>query len=230
LKINGLGLIEMEQTGPPGCWGDSAAESSRYVTLQTLLAQSTSNINLSLLVTPQGVVRYPSPPSPWAASDTSSDQVMPLLAATCLTQTPLNSIVIAQLTTSDYKTGNGQLINLTTYAQLKRCQGSKIQGLFDLSILGQALVSRLPFVWNTNATLNPSTWFISSYGSSADYLNWINALSFARQVNWTFPCYLATKVVSSNKAMSEIASYYQPEPNSQWLLDIYKEAIAKIWR
>jgi hypothetical protein len=223
MKLNNLGLLIMEQESSPGCWGDACAENSRYITLSNLLKNST-NINLNLFVSAQGVVRYPGPPGIWGANDTSDDQVSPLIAATSLIQPILCKTIISQVESNGYKTGNGKYIHPQSYAQLKRAQGSKFQGLLDWTIVIQALLFKIPIYWNDGTKS-----FQTTANDYADYLNYINFLAFAKQKRWTLACSIATKIVSANTAMSKVKQYYLPEPNVQWLLDIYQSAITKIW-
>jgi hypothetical protein len=193
-----------------------------------LLGQTPTS-QIQFFVTDLGVLRYPT--SPWRESDTSDDQVSPLIAAVTLTNISLAVKVINQVVFAGWKIGNGQLIHPTSYAQIKRAQGSWCQSLWDLAILSQALIMALPFAFSPNATINPSTWFVSSAGQTADYLNFINALAFARTTDtFTISCWLATKIISLEKALAKVESYYKPEPNSQWLIDIYSAALAKIWQ
>jgi len=229
--IDSLGLITLQQEGPPGCWGDGCAEASRYVTLLSLLGQPTDTINLSLFITPQGVVRYPQPPGFWGPGDTSGDQIAPLIAATSLTNPQLCQTVMAQLDNNDFRTGNGTLANPCLMAQMARAEGNMLQQLWDISILVQALIFKLPFAWNPNASINPNSWFISSAGQSSGYLNFINFLAFATaKKNSTIACWLAKKVISSEKAMTEVTAYFVPsEPNVEWMLNLYRQALPKIW-
>jgi hypothetical protein len=212
------GLIVMEQEGPPGCFGDACAETSRYVTLQNILGNKT-NSNLTLLVTNTGVLRYPSPPGIWTESDCSDDQVMPLISTGVMINT-----IIEQLEDNGYKTGNGDLIHPTTYAQLRRSQDCSFQWLWDFTILFQALLFKLPFYYNDGKKD-----FESTSDDTADYLNFINFLAFAKLKNETWVCKLTKKIISSSTAFSKVQSYYSDEPNSEWLLDIYQDAIVKIW-
>ena len=218
----------MEQDGLPGGYGDSCAETSRYITLDKLLGNPASS-QLTLFITSGGVVRYPSPPSPWGVSDTSSDQEAPLIAATSLTDPSLADEILSLIKDSGYRTGNGTLINPGMWAQMMRHQGSRIQWLWDLAILGQALIFKLPLAFNPNASANPNSWLVAASTQTSGYLNWVNALAFARQVKWTWPCWLATKIISSDKTWKNIQSYYQPEPNSSWVLNVYAQALKKIW-
>lgn len=228
MKLDQNGLVVLDQTGPPGNTGDSCCYTSCMITLQTLLGQPLSS-NLSLFVTPQGVIRYPG--SVWNASDTSADQVAPLLAACSLTQPALAAEILQQLDNSDFRTGNGTLANPCLMAQMARAEGTILQQLWDISILVQALIFRLPFAWNPNASVKPNSWFISSAGQSSGYLNFINFLAFATaKKNSTIACWLAKKVISSEKAMAEVTAYFVPsEPNVEWMLNLYRQALPKIW-
>ena len=225
------GFITMQQDTFPGSVGDSCAETGRMMLLCYILNILHKPVNLQLLVTPQGVVRYPSPPSPWGPSDTSADQVAPLLAICSLQEPELAQQILDQITNNGFRTGNGEVANPCLLAQMVRAEGhSWRQQIYDISILIQALLLKLPFAWNPNATLNPLTWFVSSANQSANYLNFINFLGFARaKKNFTLSCWLASKIISSDKALAEVQAYYKPEPNSQWILDMYAAALPKIW-
>jgi hypothetical protein len=227
MHLDSNGLVVMDQESFPGNIGDSCCYTSNMVTLQFLLNIKITS-NLSLFITPSGVIRYPT--SPWGPTDTSADQVAPLLAACQLTQPALANQVISQIQSNGWKTGNGNIINPGLLAQLKRCESSILQSVWDLAILGQALIFMLPWAWNSSATLNPTTWLVSASTQTSGYLNWINALAFARTKKWTLPCWLSTKLVSKNKALAAVTSYYKPEPNSAWLLALYAEASSLIWK
>ena len=225
MKLDGNGLIVLEQCSFPGSIGDSAAETSRMVTLQRLLGLPIQS-DLALFVTDKGVLRYPT--SPWRENDTSGDQVAPLIAAGDQSH---QQAVINQIKANGYKTGNGNLINPGFFANMQRANGVWIQWPWDLAILGEAFILALPFAWNPNASMiNPLTWLVSSSNQTAPYLNWINALAFARQKKWTLPCWLATKIVSKKKALAAVKSYYSVEPKVQWLLDLYDQAANEIWK
>jgi hypothetical protein len=230
--LDANGLVVFEQCAFPGSIGDSCAETSRLVTLQSFLDKKVIS-DLSLFVTPQGIVRYPVRSalgtSPWGTSDTSSDQVAPLISALALSNPQLCHTVLQQIAANDFKTGNGQLVELGLLANMERAVKYWDQPICDLAILGQALIFCLPFAWNPNATLSPSTWFVSASTQTSGYLNFINCLAFARKKHWTFPCWLATKVVSSKKALKMVQAYFKPEPDVQWYLDLYVQALPKIW-
>jgi hypothetical protein len=213
------GMIQLEQTGPPGNIGDSAAESGRLSTLRTFLKQPNSDIKLDNFVQADGaVIRHPD--SPWGASDTSSDQVIPLLP---MLDKSTQSLVIRRIRNDGYRTGNSQLISPLLYAQLKRAEGSRLQLVWDLAILLQALLFYSPIRWN-DATGS----LTSSAGSTADYLNWLNTILFSKMKNPTPTSKLAKKLVPNSKILAAVSSYYAPEPDSAWLIDLYKKALEKI--
>jgi hypothetical protein len=221
MHFDNNGLLVMDQEGFPGNIGDSCAETSRYVTLQYLLGNP-PKIDLSPFDTSLGVIDYPS--SPWGPNTTSDDQVSPLIAATSLTNSQLCKTITLQVEDAGYKTGNGQFIHPSSFAQLERSQGSIVQGLWDWTIVFQALLFKVPVYWNDGTKS-----FQTTANDEADYLNFVNFLAFAKQKRWTLACWLATKLTSSSVVMAKVSGYYQKEPNVQWLLDIYQQSIKKVW-
>lgn len=223
MYIDSYQLIVMEQSGFPGGWGDSAAESSRYVILATINGEKV-NINLKQLVTETGVLRHPL--SPWRENDTSSDQVVPLLAATSLLQPELASVIIKQIKTAGYKTGNGDLISTGLLENMRRAEKKHFLWISDLAILGQALIFQLPFRWSDS-----KRFFELSSGSSSDYLNFTTDLAFAKITNTeTIPIKLAKLlIVSKEKILSEVNSYYAAEPNHSMIIEEYTKALERIY-
>lgn len=214
LDSNGLIILEQDST-LAGNTGDSCAETCRYVTMCKLLGLQ-NNSNVSLYVdTDNGVVRYP---GVWPESDTSSDQVIPLLP--CL-PILLQAQVIAKIRQT-YETGNGEFVTWSLFCQMRRCLNSKSQWLDDLCLVLQALVFLVPFSIN----FGPGNLFQPQ--GTADYLNFINMLAFARMRNWTWCCSLATEICSQAKVLAAVESYYKPEPNP-WVIEIYKQAVPKVW-
>jgi hypothetical protein len=222
MHLDSQGLVVLDQDTFPGNIGDSCAETSRLVTLNSLNNEFPWT-QLSAFITDKGILRYPT--SPWREDDTSSDQVAPLIAACSLTQPQLTNIVIAKIVSAGYKTGNGNIISPGLLTNMKRHQKSCWQSFWDLAILGQALLFKVPVRWSDS-----KKWFEPSSGSSADYLNFINGLAFAKQRNWTWVCSLCVKLVSADTALAAVQSYYKPEPNNSIILDAYAKSIQKIWR
>lgn len=216
------GFVNLEQSPFPGSIGDSCAETSRYVLLSYILGKDIK-INLSPFITSKGVLRHPD--SPWREDDTSDDQVSPLISVCSVTAPELAYKVIKQLEENHLKTGNGKLIHLTTLAQLERvCHRSGLWA-WDIVILAQALILKLPYQWNDGKKK-----FTKTQDNSADYLNFINYLALASTTR-TFGllCKLACKIISKELALNKVQSYYAQEPNNQIILDLYAKAIPIIW-
>lgn len=220
MKFDKYGLIELEQCGFPGNIGDGCAEYARYATLCKFLDIPISP-NLIAFITDIGVLRHPN--SIWGTSDTSDDQVSPLIAAAALYQPELADKIIAQLEAAGCKSGNGQYIHLTTFAQIFRYQKYPLQWLFDMSILGQTVFMLLPFRWSDS-----KHWFESNKNSSSDYLNWLNFLIFAKMQSFSWPCRLALKLISAEKTFEKIQDYYCPEPQA-WIVPMYEQAIRNLY-
>lgn len=223
MMIDTYGYVIMEQSPLPGGYGDSCAETGRYAVL-AYINGTKLDIKFNSFVTDIGVLRHPD--SPWREDDTSGDQVSPLIAATALIQPVLGYRVIKQIEDAGYKTGNGDLLSPGIYAQMRRAQRKSFLWLSDLALVGQALLLKLPIRWSDS-----KRWFESTSGSSCDYLNLVNNLAFARAMeSWTWPCWLATKLISQELALSKAKDYYEPEPNNGMILEQYAEAIPKIWK
>jgi hypothetical protein len=222
MYIDTYGFIIMEQSALPGGYGDSCAETSRYVVLAYINGKKL-DIDLRPFVTEKGVLRHPD--SPWREDDTSSDQVYPLIAAGYVLQPVVAYKAIKQIADAGDRTGNSDKINIGMYAQIARFFSKDYLWVRDLTLVGQALIFKIPFRWSDSKKR-----LERSSGSSSDYLNFINGLAFARINKWTWPCWLATKIISKEKAMSKVSDYYKPEPNSDWLLQLYTRAIPKIWQ
>lgn len=218
MLLDAFGFIVMEQNGFPGNIGDSAAETGRYITMSKV------KIDLSPLVTDKGVLRHPT--SPWREDDTSSDQVAPLIAAASIIgANDVADTIIRQIRNGGYKTGNRQLISPGLYANIRRHEDSMLLGLSDLAILGQALLFKFPYRWSDSKKT-----FESSANSSADYLNFVNALIFAKAKNsFTLTLKLTVLITSGQIVIDKIRSYYASEPNSAWIIKLYEENIKMIY-
>lgn len=222
MKFDSYTFIVMEQSGFPGNIGDSAAETGRYMTLSALV-HSLPSIDLSPFITDKGVLRHPT--SPWREDDTSDDQTSPLLAACSIRQPELANKIIAQIKAARWKTGNGQMIHPSSFAQIKRHQGSWLQGLWDISIVGQALLLKCPYRWSDS-----KKWFERSSGSSSDYLNFVNFLAYANlKGSFGISCKIATKLIDMGDVLMKVHDYYSIEPNNKMILDLYMKALPLIW-
>lgn len=215
--LDAYNFITMEQTGSPGNIGDSLSETSRYLTLLGVIGDKTV-INLSPFITDKGILRHPL--SPWRESDTSSDQVSPLIAAASVSSQFLIEDKVLGFT--KYKTGNGDFITLGLLANKRRAQNKHFLWISDLAILAQALIFKLPY--------NIVNYKLVKNNGTSDYLNFVNNLAFAKfKKNETWPLKLAKWLTPKNKILQKIRLYYRPEPNSQWLIDIYEKALGEIY-
>jgi hypothetical protein len=218
MVLDNYRFIKMEQCLWPGSTGDSCAETGRYITLSYLIGED-PEINLFPFMTDKGFLRHPE--TLWREDDFTSDQMAPFLSAASLTQPLLAGIAVNRIKNAGWKTGNGDYITPGLLASIKRVQNSKIQWIYDLAFLGQALIFKLPIRWSDS-----KRWFERSEGSSADYLNFLNGIAFAKaKKKLTWPMKLALKLTGKAKIMSKVEDYYFVEPNSQWILDIYKKAL-----
>jgi len=208
MKIDKYGCIVMEQNpeGDPGNLGDSCAETGRYQHLCRQLGETDFTIYLGRFITDAGILRHPD--SPWREDDTSSDQVLPLyLGGTDLTKARVKII----LQRAGYRTGNGDFINPKLFALIK-----DNTFLLNISLAAQAAIFKLPYRWN-----DEKKWFESTEGSSADYLNFIHAALYAS--SWV------RRLVSKEKLIERVQHYYRVEPNSAWVVDLYKRVIQEKW-
>lgn len=213
-------LIEMEQCSFPGNIGDSCAETSRFVILSQLVKDHNFEIDLNDFLTPIGVLRHPD--SPWLENDTSFDQVMPLIIAGMLTDITVANKAKAFIKKDGYKTGNGDLVPPSYLPVIMR--NSKFNFIFDIIVILQSLLFLLPYRWSdSKKKLEPMQ------GSSADYLNFVMILAFAKLTNTvTLPLKIAQKLTPKDKILEKIKSYYAPEPNA-FIVSYYQEALEKIF-
>ena len=213
------GLVVLDQCGFPGNIGDSCAETSRLYVLKRFVTGQVENEKeiLSQFITPKGIIRHPD--SPWKEDDTSSDQVLPFVVAATKWTEPIPGCLFFS------RTGNGDLVTPNLLAVQKRALG-KSSWFYDLSILGQSFIFKIPFRWN-----DEKKWFESSKDSSCDYLNFVMALIQSNESNSiTWPIRSAIKRTSKDLVLNKIKQYYLKEPNSENLVSLYSLAIDKIWK
>lgn len=210
--------MEQNPPGDPGRTADSAAETGRYITLKAVIGD-TVIINLKPLVTDKEILRHPN--CIW--HDAPSDTVAPLLAAASIIDPETEQKILVLI--KDNKTPNGNVISPGLWAERRRIEGKKLLWASDLVILGQALLFKLPYRWSDSKKT-----FEKTSGSSADYLNYINyiALAKVKDKKLNLVLKLALKLTGKANILEKIQSYYKPEPNSQWILDLYKKVIEEL--
>lgn len=219
MKTDSNGLIEMEHCAFPGNVGDSCAETCRYISLVAFVfnsfEQQAFSKAIEMFLSPVGVLRHPK--SPWREDDTSSDQVLPLVVAADFCGFDLPGFVFKT------KTGNGDYVSPMLFAVQKRFK-RKQYWFFDLSILAQCYVFKIPFRWNDEKKS-----FEGSKGSSCDYLNLIISLIHSVKTKTeTWPIKKAIKSLDKDVVFQKVKDYYSNEPNA-FVVSWYEKAITKLW-
>ncbi len=203
----------MEQNGYPGNIGDSCAETSRYAHLKDLLNEDRSDVDLQQFQTETGFVRHPTAPEGWREDDFSGDQALPLYLASRDNPSadPIYWKLRNSIETTGYKSGNGDFISPVFYGLV-----TDKQWLVSLSTAVQGLLFRFPYRWS-DAYKNIER----QEGSSADYLNYLHAAVYASPYARSF--------VSKATLKQKIRDYYEVEPNSLWLVQLYDRVIDLYW-
>lgn len=206
MRIDELGCVEMQQTGWPGNIGDSAAESGRLEHLRMLLGEYVSISNLDMFVTSLGYVRHPKVPPEWAEKDFSSDQALPLYLAWRRSGNYSRSEEMRRRL--KYKTGNGDLLSPGLFAEMHA------EWLRVPLLLTQLAIFKFPYRWNDERRS-----FERTKNSSADYINFIHVAVYA-------PKWLR-KLISPKTLMDKVMDYYEPEPQSAMIKNLYFNVVNK---
>lgn len=208
--VDGYFTLVREQTGPPGCYGDSCNETSRAVVVHRFLKHWSEEIlDLEKFVTENGYVRHPE--SPWREDDMPTDQMLPLfLAAKKTGNKELTGLIINDIKKNKFRTPNGQLVHPIFLAFLT---DNKLG--IELCLAAQAAFFKIPWRWN-----DQKKQIESSSNESSDYVNW---LVYALDSTWAY------KLIPKETLKKKVWEYYKPEPNSQWLIEIYEKAINLKW-
>ncbi len=203
MKIDELGCLISENPNNDfdGARGDSFAESGRLDHMNFRLGLPTQ-CNMTAFRVPEGWVRHPL--CKWDYKDTSTDQYLPGFLAL----NPIYAEVMkSELKANWYRLPNGQLINPGFYALLK---GN--QWLINQTLAAQAVIFKFPYRWS-----DEKRWFEKSANSSCDYLNWIHASLYAYP--WV------RNMIPKDTLKQKVRDYYNPEANSDWLIQIYDRFI-----
>lgn len=222
MYLDNSGYVVMEEVGAPGNTGDSAAESGRLYTLRAVLGDKVV-VDLSGFITEKGLLRHPE--SPWREDDMSSDQISPLITAAFLQDPKSLEPILTHIRKNHYRTGNGNLITPGLYANIRRAENRRMLWLSDLAVLGQTLIFKLPIRWSDS-----KKWFEKNNESSADYLNWINNIAFAKaKGKLTWPLKLSLVLIPKDKVLEKIKHYYKNEPHSDWVINLYEKVIEDLY-
>lgn len=223
MRIDSYKTLVMDQCFWPGNIGDSCAETARYVHLKSLLGLPAPEVDLNAFVTNTGFVRHPTAPTSaqlppnadgtpaasWRETDFSSDQGLPLFLAARKTDQRLANLIISRIFGDGYKTGNGDFVNPGFYSFLEN-----LSWLTHVAVDVQALLLRFPYRWSDSKNK-----FEPMEESAADYLNWIHSAVYCNPIE--------RKLIHADVLKAKVAEYYAPEPNCQFLLDLYNQVIDK---
>lgn len=216
MRIDEWGLIRCGGPGEPGDMGDSCAEFSRWINLMFIIngeVPQTLASGLRLFRTDKGYVRHPSPnlPEDWREGDFSQDQAAPWLIA--VARCGLDDLFheFATRINGRWRFFNGTFFTVAfSVLFLRLITGSR--WMLDLNLGAQHLLLNVPLRWSDS-----KRWFEWDRNASADWLNFFHALSLASP--WV------RRLVSREKFMEKVRSYYAPEGDSaKWLVDLYDQA------
>lgn len=240
MKFDNLNTLYMEHEGPPNCYGDSCAETSRFWHLLYIREKVINNgimihpsiqpiqqdirTSLNNFITDKGYIRHPLVPEDWKETDFTSDQGMPLyLAFDKWNLVDEQTQMYNRLKENKWRTGNGDIIAPPFIAILLR---PKYKYLADLIIFFQAFIMKFfPYRWNDGKKCIEST-----ENSSGDYLNFVHAVFNSIYYGDTFISKWTRKLFTKEFINGKLEHYYKPETNVRWLLDIYKEVVNKVFR
>ena len=204
MKYDELGCLIREAEEFPASYGDSCAETCRALVL------GAKRGDWNEFVTRKGYVRHPllTNLEGWNEEDFSNDQLAPLLMAI-----KLDGWSFFRRDSGRHIAGTNTLLNPATWALTRGHY--RLLSLFNLF---QGLLLSLPYRWQDKGG------FVSTEGESADWLNYVVTYVFLkRSGRWV------TLLHSKERCLEKVRHYYQggtdAEPNSDWLLKLYEEAL-----
>ncbi len=234
------GLIRMEKDGLPGDIGDSCAETFRYFHLRALLepaAKEDNNIRKSVLLamtnvrTNIGYLRHPLAPEKddkganWREPGFSHDQFKAMyMALRAFGFTGFTGEAERRIKSNWYRTGDNNLIHPSYFTYSKRAHGRQ-NNMSDFPLIAQAyLLLKVKKRWNDEKKELEET-----KDSSCDWLNFFQMLIQAEMLGHTKYSQKAKEMVTPIQVIEKISSYYASQPNSEWIVSCYDQAVKKVW-
>lgn len=190
----------IRETAPPGCYGDSLAETARHAILVP-----DAPTNFTQFITEKGFLRHPL--SPWREDDTSADQLLPLVLAINLRRgTPWRA--------SWWRIpGTNTIIPPGLWFAIRGHWR-----MLERANQFQGLLLRFPYRIGDGLKIEKSA------GQVQDYLNMICIHLFLKQINE--PTTLPRPV---DECLRAIETYYlngpDAEPNSEWIVETYRREL-----
>lgn len=218
-------ISEKDPDGDPGRLGDSCHNTARTIHLNQLdgntqfvwngALYSKDDHRLRELLrrfrTDKGYIRHWDVPEDWKETDTPNDLLIPLLIAfEACHMFDYAEELRDRVKIDDWRCGNSDLANPILIGLIKKSKWA-----LNLSLAVQALLSYNPIRWSDEH--NCLTW---EPNSSADFLNWAHACWHID--SWAF------RLVSHELFMTKIRGYFQPEPNSMWIVSLYARVSVKM--
>lgn len=236
MKFDQYGLIEMEQNGWPGSIGDSCAETFRYFHLMSFYPNVNSlavnvAVALSRVITTKGLLRHPTAPyhddkgNSWREDAFSFDQWAPLfLGAEAWGFEFSCKHFQGGIERNLFRTGNNQFVPLTYFTIWGRHYQS-YGVVWDIPLYLQGLAMKyFPWRWNDGTKKIENT-----KNSSADWLNFVHILLQAERLGHTKLSLKTKKMFDAKEILEKIRNYYEPEPNSNWLVELYEPIIVRVF-
>lgn len=208
-----VGGALLTDQAPPGCYGDSMANTSRFVVLGLMCENHDPGwmYKINQFRRPDGYIRHPL--SPWGTEDTSGDQKFPFMMAASLS----SKIMFEE------SQERCRFANTGCFALSFRWCGNRF--LLGLILVAQALLFKIPIRWSDDNRHKRFVWIENS--DSGDYLNYITALCYLWLHSYSWPIKVCGWLTPPEKIFSKIVHYHLPEPNSDWIVDLYSVAIVR---
>lgn len=195
--------------------GDSCADTCRAIVL------GEPDLSWGWFVVEQGYLRHPELQGivSWNEADFSNDQFLPLLMVLLLNDPTMFSIVQSENKTKIR--GTNTILSAGCWALLR-----KQFWLLNLINIVQGWILKLPYRWSDNEQMKGKFFkFEKTHGESADYLNYIVIYVFLKRMKkW------ATLNRPVDECLSKVEDYCLNgndfEPNSQWIVDLYRKALS----
>lgn len=227
MKFDDFGIV-ITHAEDPGCLGDSCANTARFAVCRGVEKgefdpknfDMVKDTTLSLFISEHGFLRHPDAPFgpprslvSWRESNASSDQVFPLLLAADQEGLEIADIIRSRLRKT-WKVGPGKLASPALMALA--FENYKLLKIFTDA---QTLIFKFPWRWSDDNRMKGKLWkFERSDGSSADYLNYAAAIIFLRRKR------IYVKF-NRSKTLEMITAYFEPEPESDWIVDAFRWAL-----
>jgi hypothetical protein len=202
LRYDDLGTLirEFHAEGEPGNYGDSCAETARIKILGGFG-------NLNSFVKVGGFIRHKRVEDLWGMTDFSGDQFVPFFMAMKLIE-PESSVINV--------VGNETKIP-GTETRLTPAAWFLIRGHYrclDWANRAQGVLLALPYRIADGGKIEKSD------GQVQDYLNMICIAVFLKKMGKK-----ATLPRPFIECYAAVIKYYETEPNSQWIVDLYHKAL-----